>query len=366
VPPQPNLVIADSRTIEKPLICVIIDTEEEFDWTGPFSRRHTLVNAITGLPRGHAIFRRFGVRPTYLVDYPVISDPRARDLLGPWLEAGECLVGAQLHPWVTPPFEEVVCPFNSYPCNLEPALEARKLGALTDRIRDSLGIDPQIYKAGRYGLDTGREKTLRALGYTVDTSVVPFHSYAGFAGGPDFFGYPDQPFWIGADRGFLYLPVTQSLVGALRGLAHTGVDRLAFGHMATRLHLPGILAHLRLLERIRLTPEGFSLADMCRLTRAMIGAGRRVFALSLHSPSMVPGGAPYVRSTTELEQLFGRIEQFLEFFHREFDGQPTDPLALKTRLVEGIPSRAVCRPEAAVDPAAASHKSLPHREQAGS
>jgi hypothetical protein len=215
---------------------------------------------------------------------------------------------------------------------LDPELEARKLKALTDLILETLGVAPRIYKAGRYGMNVRREETMRSAGYTVDTSVLPFQSYAGLAGGPDFFGYPDQPFWINPDRAFLYLPVTQSMVGALRGLAYTGIARAVFGRAAMRLRVPGALARVRLLERIRLTPEGFSLAEMRRLTKAMVREGQSVFILSLHSSSLVPGGTPYVRTPGELESLFNRIEGFLEFFQREFDGRPTDPLTVKATL----------------------------------
>ena len=171
---EPGCMIrADVSGIDRPSLCVIVDTEEEFDWMAPFSRRNALVTSIRDLNLGHTIFRRYGLRPTYLVDYPVIADARAGEILGPWVEAGEAIVGAQLHPWVTPPFEEVVCPQNTYACNLDENLERRKLASLTEKIHAVLGLRPRVYKAGRYGLDIRREHILRELGYTVDTSVMP-------------------------------------------------------------------------------------------------------------------------------------------------------------------------------------------------
>src|SRR5690606_3042052 len=124
------------------------------------------------LHTGHAIFRRYGLRPTYLVDYPVASDGAAQDLLGRWLQDDECVVGAHLHPWVNPPHEEVVCLINTYPCNLPADLERAKLQTLTRKIVDTLGVRPRIYRAGRYGVDPGREAMLAELGYLVDVSVV--------------------------------------------------------------------------------------------------------------------------------------------------------------------------------------------------
>jgi hypothetical protein len=326
---QLDLVECDTRGRKRPLLCVIVDTEEDFDWRGPFSRKHVGVHSLQSLSRGHAIFRRFGLQPTYLLDYPVIDHASAADIFGPWQAAGECLIGAQLHPWVTPPHEEVVCAINSYPCNLDPGLQRRKLVALTDRIRGVLGVAPQIYKAGRYGLDLGFEPVLTELGYRVDTSVLPYRDTSGFAGGPDFYDYPERPFWTDPGRGLFYLPVTQSVLGPLRRVARTRLGRWIFSPAAAGLHLPGVLARTHLLERIMLSPEGASGSDMRRLTRAMYHAGHRVFALSLHSPSFVPGSTPYVRTQRDLEAFLGTIERFLGFFLGEMGGMATDPLALR-------------------------------------
>ncbi|WP_291299249.1 polysaccharide deacetylase family protein [Elioraea sp.] len=331
--------LASTRSFDRPVLSVVLDTEEEFDWSAPFSRRNRGVSGLDHLHRGQTIFRRYGLRPAYLIDHPIVTAPRAAEVFGPWLAAGECIVGAQLHPWVTPPYEEVVCPFNSFPCNLSADLERRKLATLTEVITATLGIAPRVYKAGRYGLDIGRQEMLTALGYTVDTSVMPFRDFSGLAGGPNFFGFPDQPFWFGqgsdaGERRILYLPVNQSLVGPLRFLRDMGADRKIFGPLSTRLRLPGLLARLHLLERIMLTPEGVEFEEMRRLVDAQIADGRMVFTLSLHSPSFMLGGTPYTRTVAELDGLLATIERFLDYFFRDLGGVATDPLSLRDRLIE--------------------------------
>ncbi|MBX9700607.1 MAG: glycosyltransferase [Acetobacteraceae bacterium] len=336
--PLPRMLECDAGLPPRPLLCIVIDTEEDFDWHGPFSRRHVRVSSMHSIGRGHAIFRRFGLRPTYLIDYPVIDHPAAPDIFGPWQQADECVIGSQLHPWVTPPYEEVVCPMNSYPSNLDADLQRRKLAVLTTRIREVLGVAPQVYKAGRYGLDLSFEETLSELGYLVDTSILPYRDNSGFAGGPDFFGYPDRPFWTAPGHGLFYLPVTQFLTGPLRGVGRTGFGRWLFGPSASAVHLPGVLARLRLLERIMLSPEGASGDDMRRLTRAMLRDGRRIFALSLHSPSFVPGTTPYVRSAPELERFIATIEGYLEFFFGELGGEAVTPLELREMFAQPAPA----------------------------
>ncbi len=349
-----RFIPADLSALPGPVLCVVIDTEEEFDWGAPFARDNASVAALGALGEGHRLFRRYGLQPAYLMDYPIATAAGARDTFGPWLAAGECVVGTQLHSWVNPPFEEVVCPYHSFPCNLPPDLERRKLAALTEAVAEALGVRPVIYKAGRYGLDIGREETLAGLGYLIDTSVVPNRSFAGSGGGPDFFGYPEQPFWSSPERRVLYLPVSQSLVGPLRSLARGRGARAVFSPSLRALHLPGILARTHLLERIMLTPEGTSLAEMCRLADAQRRAGAKVFMLSLHSPSLMPGGTPYAANAADVAEILRRIEGFLEHFFGRMGGTPISPIGLRQCILGQQDHPQAAQPRPAMHDAVAS------------
>src|SRR3546814_10508787 len=56
-----------------PLLLVVIDTEEEFDWHLPHSRDNTSVSAIAAQGPAQQIFARHDIVPTYVVDYPEIG-----------------------------------------------------------------------------------------------------------------------------------------------------------------------------------------------------------------------------------------------------------------------------------------------------
>lgn len=334
-PPAGDFIPARLGALSRPVLCVIIDTEEEFDWGAPFSRANRRVEALDWLHVGHRIFRRHGVKPAYLLDHPVASDPRSSEILGPWLAGDECVVGAQLHPWVTPPFEEVVCPANSFACNLPANLERRKLERLTQAVAGAVGARPVIYKAGRYGLDLRRERTLTDLGYAIDTSVVPNRSFAGVGGGPDYFGFPEVPFHYRPEGNLLYLPATSSMIGPLGQMLGRRHGRALFGRGMRRMHVPGALARSRLLERIMLTPEGNTLAEMCRLVDALRRNGRMVFTLSLHSPSFMPGGTSYAATPEAADALLGRVDGFLEHFLGRIGGVAMTPVELLGRIRDG-------------------------------
>src|SRR5215469_2833916 len=292
-----NRVPAPSRSVA-PRLLVVIDTEEEFDWSKPHSRSETRVDHIKHLGAVQNIFDRYGVRPTYVVDYPVASQEGGYRPLRDWLTAGKCLIGAHLHPWVNPPFDEEVSARNSYPGNLPSALEKAKLATLTSAIETNLGIRPTVYRAGRYGIGPATGAILEELGYEIDTSVVPYTDFRRDLG-PNFSDFGTSPFWFGAQGRILELPLTVGWHGQLRGFGQR-LQPLLMSNLGLALHAPGILARSHLLERIRLTPEGTSLAELKRLTDTMIAAGERLFVFSFHSPSVVPGNTPYVETQSAL------------------------------------------------------------------
>ncbi len=105
LPASPDAVVAFEPAF-RPKVLVIVDVEEEFDWTAPFSRENTRVKTIAAQQPAERIFREFGIVPTYVVDYPVAAQPSGYEPLRDLLSSGGCEIGAQLHPWVTPPHEE--------------------------------------------------------------------------------------------------------------------------------------------------------------------------------------------------------------------------------------------------------------------
>src|SRR3546814_13503630 len=65
-----------------------------------------------------------------------------------------------------------------------------------------------------------------------------------------------------------------------------------------------LIARLRLVERIALTPEGIPAERACRAIDIAIGLGLPVLNFSFHSPSLRPGNTPYVRSAADLDLFY--------------------------------------------------------------
>ena len=302
-----------------PLLVTTIDAEEDFDWSGPLVRTPSRVTSMRSQHKAHRVFERYGVVPTYLVDYPVASQDEGRGPLKELLQSGQCEIGAQLHPWVNPPFVEVISNRNSYPGNLPMVLEHDKLLALTNILEESFDVRPRVYRAGRYGYGPNTAKILRHFGYMVDTSVMPRWNYAPQSG-PDFRAFSADPYWIDRERTLLELPTSVALVGRAARVGAAVSTRL-FNPWSERIGLTAAVARLGLIERIRLTPEGIAIDEAKRLVRQMLADGQRVFVLTYHSPSLEPGGTPYVKSADDLTHFLAWMEEFYAFFTSEIGGR---------------------------------------------
>jgi hypothetical protein len=278
-------------------VLLTIDTEEEFDWSAPFSREATGTSHTHTFSGFQALCEGIGAHPVWLVDWPIAHDPVAIEVLGEAARAGRADIGIHLHPWVNPPFEEAVSARNSYAGNLPRTLEAEKFGRLKARIEEAFGVAPAIYRAGRYGFGPNSAAMLAEHGIAIDSSMRPLFDYRA-DGGPDYRHHPAHPWWMDAGRGLLELPVTTVHAGALSRFA----PRLSrFAERVPRL--PGLLARARLLERIALTPEGVDKAEALRGIDAAVKADLPLLVLSFHSPSLAPGHTPYVRSTEDVAAL---------------------------------------------------------------
>ena len=280
-------------------VLLTVDTEEEFDWGGEFSKSGYGLDHVTRLVKFQEFCENLGIVPVYLVDWPIATSGEAIEILKPAAAAGKAEIGVQLHPWVNPPHQEEVNPRNSYAGNLPYDLERAKLLRLRDEIERAFSINPLIYRAGRYGLGPRTADILSEAGIAVDTSVRSNFDYSR-QHGPDYSAHPLWPYWVGADRGLLELPVSTVFWGILRQQGPM-IHRL----LRSQPKLLGVLSRLGLLEKIALTPEGVTLEEALRGIDIAVDDGLPVIVLSFHSPSLVPGHTPYVRSEEDLDRLYG-------------------------------------------------------------
>ncbi len=289
---------------------VTVDTEEDFDWNAPLERTGHSLASVPRLRKFQQFCEGYGVKPVYLVDYPVAQSPRAAEVLREPLAAGSAEIGIQLHPWVSPPHEEDVTQHNSFAGNLSPALERAKFVKLRDTIETNFGVVTQMYRAGRYGAGLETARILSEAAIAIDSSVRARFNYSSF-GGPDFSEHPVVPYWLDRSGGLLELPLTTVFWGLLRQQG-----QWLYPALWRVPRLRGALARIGMLERIPLTPEGVTVEEAIRGIDIALDDGLPILVFSFHSPSLSPGNTPYVADEDALDtfydwwrQVFGYLAQ---------------------------------------------------------
>jgi hypothetical protein len=298
-------------------VFITVDTEED-SWDR-WKKTDNPVENISRIPRLQELFDYYGAVPTYLVNYPVITNTRSSSVIQKICDEGNCEVGTHIHPWNTPPFEETICGKNSFICNIPQELAKRKLLNLHHAIQDRLGMNPTCFRAGRWGFGTTVASCIDELGYLIDTSITPFCDWVREEG-PDFTDAPYLPYRFEPSD-----ILSENSNGTLVEVPPTiGFFQQHFERCAqirnwvkrsylSRLHLLGILDRLRIINLRALSPEVNSGSQMIQLAKRCIKNGTSFLNLFFHSTSLLPGRTPFVKSEEELEAFLRRIELFLKF-----------------------------------------------------
>ncbi len=279
-------------------LSVSVDTEEEFHWAGELTRDDHGTSSIGALKDGQDYFAAASVVPLYYIDVPVAEQARTVDILGPAVASGQAEVGAHLHPWVTPPFDEDVNRVNSYAGNLPEELERAKICYIRDLIANRFGRRPIAYRAGRYGIGPNSYRILAEEGFRCDSSVRSLFNYQD-DGGPDFSYAAHHPYFADSAHRIVELPLTSVFAGQAGRFGRSLYRRLD-GFPRLR----GLLSRTGLVERVALTPEGIPPDRACVAIDIALDIGIRLMSISFHSPSLVPGHTPYVQSAAELADFY--------------------------------------------------------------
>lgn len=317
---------------DPPCLHVVVDTEAAFDRTEGFDRSRTAVTGMREQEPAQQLFESLGVRPLYLVDHAVASQPEGYGPLREMQDRHACVIGALMQARITPPFEgeEAAGPARGgIPAR---DLEERKLRSLIAAIRQNFGIAPLFFRAAHHGFGPDTMDLLAELGFQVDFSLLP-HADLRARGGPDFRLAECVPYRVSLQR-LLCVPVARGQIGALAPMSPR-LQRLVQHPVMDRLQLPGLLARLNLADTVTLTPEGVTSEDQIRLIDAMMARGCRTFVLHYHSPSLAMR-TPYVRTDAERAEFLRRIDAVCRHFLRVRGGMPGHPADL---LPPGMRSR---------------------------
>lgn len=288
-------------------LAITLDVEEEGLFSGRYPRTPPGVENVAELRRLRFIPQEFGFPLTLLVTWPVVRDPAAREVLFWWQKEQGAEIGVHLHPWNTPPFEDLPEVEPVPPKHLpRPLLEA-KLRTLVEEVEGAFNTRPRSFRMGRFEWTPALLELLPRYGIRVDSSMVPFTQKVG---GPHHFLVPNDPFWIwppdSAPGPLLEVPLTMVPVWPrLAGWVYKFSSRFSGRRgEALRAWFPTVAA-------AGIQPAWYPLASMHLAAALHRRRGGRVLTLFFHSSELFPGGNPRFPTEAAVNRLLAKIRKFL-------------------------------------------------------
>ena len=294
------------------LLLMTVDTEEAWDWDGPFPTTDYCVDHVQRLVDFQAVCERHGIRPTYFANYAVMSQPASRDTMLALAARDGVEVGMHVHPWNTPPFVpgEAVVPRDTYLATASAATIRTKLGAVLGAMH-AAGLNPRSFRGGRYSTGGEIHAFLKHAGFVADCSIVPYTSWME-EGSPDFSrdGVMPRRLEPSAKGGHGLWEIPQSA-----GFTREPFDLLARMYRniergpLSRLRLIGIAERLGLVRKIWLNLELDDTADWVPFLLRLRAMRVPVVTITVHSSSLFAGPGPYTRDIADERRMFERIER---------------------------------------------------------
>lgn len=305
-----------------PAFIITIDVEADDAWSG--SAEVTTENAAF-LPRFQTLCEKYGLRPTYLVEWAMAQSPAMREFGRSVVAAGTAEIGMHLHAWTTPPclpLTEADHRCKPFLVDFPPDVMAEKVKAVTGALQDVFQVPVTSHRAGRWMLDETYARILVEHGYLVDCSVTPHISWAGTTGAPgghgacDYSRFPERPYFVdlqnigqAGDSPLLEVPMTIVPRSRPAWLSRAADPASLAGRVVNRLSP----------EVTWLRPNGRNRRRLLDLARTARAEGWQHVEFMIHSSELMPGGSPYFRSRRSVEGLYADLEALFADMSSGFD-----------------------------------------------
>ncbi len=315
----------NSHPQSRPALLITIDAEGDNLWGRP--KQISTENARY-LPRFQALCENHGLKPTWLVNYEMAECPAFVEFARDAVSRGKGEIGMHLHAWDSPPLEPLTDDdLRNQPYLIEyPQTVMRdKIRFLTDLLEERFERKILSHRAGRWGLNAVYARLLVEHGYQVDCSVTPHISWAPYlgvpngAGGPDFSGFPELPYFVDlkqidrqGDSPLLEVPVSAIKTKYIRLHAWMQSMPRSLRRISGWLWPPVLAMISRDKKR--------NLSQMLTLMHHALGHGWPCVQLAIHSSELMPGGSPFFPSFESVERLYDRLEILFSFAAQSFRG----------------------------------------------
>lgn len=279
---------------------VTIDTECDKSLTWHNSNPLSFESVLKGVPEIlQPLFQRYNIKPTYFLSPEIIENDKCVEVFKNF--SGECELGTHLHSDFISP-EKTQLSMDGYEANAfqteyDREIEFQKLRNLSTLFSSKFGYDPKVFRAGRYAANENTISSLIKLGYKVDSSFTPHHSWIGPKGTViDHSKSPEQPYFI--DQKEIYNPGKTSLLEV--PISITKVNHLLLGKRTLWLR-PKFSSFRKVKKLIHIFEKKYGDRD-------------NIFLIMMfHSQEVIPCASPYTTSDKEVDDYVKTLDRVFEF-----------------------------------------------------
>jgi hypothetical protein len=304
---------------------ITIDTEGDNLWHG--SREVTTRNARY-LSRFQQLCERYGLKPTYLVNYEMAVSPAFVEFARDVQARGQGEIGMHLHAWNSPPILPLTDDDDRHkPFLIEYPRETlrAKVDFMTKLLQDVFGTPITSHRAGRWAMNEDYARTLVDYGYLTDCSVTPYVDWRSTlgnpaaAGGSDYRDFPTEPYFIDPDN--IRRPGNSTLLEVPMTISKRcpRIVRPLIKSLLSRGGPPRRLVG-QALRNQWLRPNGRNGAAMVAQVEAAASAGVGQVEFMLHSSEFMPAGSPNFPDEASIERLYADLEALFERTSTLFSG----------------------------------------------
>jgi len=266
------------------------------------------------------LFLKYDIKPTYLVNNVVLEDEHSVRTLANL--QGKYELGTHLHPEFILPdkkFDHYAGKKGVANCCFYPAeIEFEKIRNITRLFETSMGYSPKVFRAGRYSAGLNTIKSLRQLGYLVDTSITPHVCWNDVSRERpvDFSDAPEQPYFLHHNS-----LVRESKDGELLEVPISIMQKRRNMFRETVVAAGGLRHPLRRYKAYWLRPYYSSTTQLIEIARRFTSSqpDRNISVLNMmfHNVEVMPGLSPYTNTESDCRKYLGQLEDFFIFCKQE-------------------------------------------------
>lgn len=303
---------------------ITIDTEGDNQWD---HGRELTVENIRFVPRFQDLCNKYHIKPTYLVTSEVCEDAFAKEIFTDFLLTDKAEIGAHLHSWTTPPWQDKEGyrfndPNHAFATEFPREVLVEKIKNLTNQIEISFGKRPLSFRSGRFGFNETLAMILTDNSYLVDSSVTPYTSWSVHKGipdgrdGPDFVDKTPFPYNYNFHNGsLLEIPVT-ILPTRFPLKTNKTLARYYFRNVDNSLFLRIFRKLLYSNQPLWLRPHRWMDIDKFdELINEAMTIKLPYLVMMFHSSELMPGCSIYRTDKDSVEKLYDLLERFFVLLH---------------------------------------------------